>query len=422
MIKPIRQIGVFLLFCSYVFPTYGQQEGNYVRGMFDELADLEWIRSMDGTVNDLHPIEVSLGYDGSAYKGKLTILDDNSAFDLIGEMDGDRLVLQEIDSEGLHTGYLIGALEDDRFTGQWWSTDMSRSADLRLMESDLVILKIFKPRMLKLEGMAGEERFDCILMAETTGVISGTWQRENECIRMIGQCEDLLCTSLELVASEGEMSGTHVFLSMENDKTFRVDVDNVGIPQYGKVEIVDDVKLHRRAKSDYSTIIDFTYPEIDDGNFNTWIEGRFSDWFDATLSYFAQEDGAGPESRWSQSASGWMDVFLYTDHLVSGLITYYNPERKNYDREYFIYSTDEARELTLEELSKKDRNLLTELQNKIHIDGVSSNEFIYPVLTRSGFFVCTEFDAVEGDYSAMVSYDAVEKAVKRKAFFTKLEE
>ncbi len=390
--------------------------------MFDESAEIEWIRTLEGTVNDLHPIKVALGFDGSNYKGKLTILDDNTSFDLIGAMDRKRLVLQEIDKNGLHTGYLIGTLEDDRFTGQWWSNDMSRSTDIRLMESGLVILKNFEPLMLKLKGMAGEELFDCILMVETTDVISGTWQREKECVRMIGQCDDMLCTQIELVVSEGELSGARVFLTMENDKTFHVDIENGSASQYGTIEIVDEVILHRRAQADDTFIIDFTYPEIVEGDFNAWIDEKFLDWFNATLSIFGQNDSKGPEGRWSQTASGWLDLFLYTDDLVSGLITYYNPERKNYDREYFIYSIDEARELKLTELSKKDRNLLAELQGRIDIEGINSNEFKYPVLTRSGFFICTEFDAVEGDYSTMVSYEAVEKAVKRKSFFTKLEE
>jgi len=390
--------------------------------MFDASAEIMWIRTLEGSVNDLHPIEVSLGYDGKIYNGKLKILDDTTSFDLTGRMEGNRLVLHEIDKQGLHTGYLIGALEDDRFTGQWWSRDMSRSNDIRLIESGLVVLKTFKPVMRILEGTAGNEPFDCILMVEATGTISGTWQRENECVRLLGHCEDMLCAKMELVVSEGELTGTRILLIEDNDKTFKVDIKNALAPQYGEVRVVKEVNLHLQAKSNYSFIIDFTYPEIEDGGFSTWINAKFVDWYDTTLNAFSEDQLTGPEGRWSQTASGWLDVFLYTDHLISGLITYYNPERHNYTREYFIYSTDDARELKLADLSKKNTNLMAELQNEIHIDGVDSNAFKYPVLTKSGFFVCTVFDAVEGDYSTMVSYDAVEKVVKRKGFFTKLEE
>jgi hypothetical protein len=390
--------------------------------MFDDSAAVLWVRNLEGTVNDLHPIKVSLGFDGTAYKGILTVLDAQASFDLSGAMEDDVLVLQEIDSKGLHTGYLIGALEDDRFTAQWWSTDMSRSTSLRLMESGLILLKDFNPHMAVLEGMAGVEVFDCILIVESTGVISGTWQRKNECVRLLGHCEDQLCNKIVLVVAEGELSGTHILLENENAEAYRVSIENESTPQHGTARVLDVISLRRHAQADYSFIIDFTYPDIEEGNFNSWVEAKFLDWYNASLSTLAKIDETGPENRWSLTASGWLDVFLYTDQLISGLITYYDPGKKKYEREYFIYSTREARELKLAELGKKDRDLLIELQRNIHVDGIDSNEFKYPVLTKSGFFVCTEFDAIEGDFSAMVSYDSVEKAIKRKTFLAKLED
>jgi hypothetical protein len=421
VIKSVRLIGVSLLFCCCAFITYSQQDDDAVREMFDNSADVEWVRFLEGTVNDMHPIGVSLGFDGTTYKGTLTVADEQLSFHLTGKMDRNMLVLKEIDFNGLHTGYLIGSLEDDRFTGQWWSVDMSRSADIRLMESGLILLKSFEPRMTVLDGAVGEESFECILFVEAVGVVSGTWQRENECVRMMGQCEDPLCTKIVLVVSEGEITGTRVTLANESDNSFQVSIKNDSVQQYGTAHVVEDHLLRRRARADYSFIIDFVYPEITAGDFDDWVEAKYLHWNEVTLSTIKNIDATGPEARWHVTASGWLDVFLYADDLISGLITYYNPERQNYDREYFIYNTAEARSMKFEELGKKDKNLLTELQGNINVEGINSGEFKYPVLTKSGFFVCTEFDAVVGDHSVMVAYDAVEKAIKRRSFFTKIE-
>jgi len=422
VIKSVRQIGVSLLFCCFGFLAHSQQEGDRVREMFDETVKVEWIRNLEGTVNDMHPISVSLGYDGSMYKGTLTILDANSSFDLAGKMDGDVLVLQEIDANGLHTGYIIGTLEDDRFTAQWWSTDMSRSTDIRLIEEGLILLKDFESRMSTLQGKVGMESFDCIMFIESTDAVSGTWQREDECVRIIGHCEDLLCDKIVTIVSEGDLNGTRILLDRESNNTYRISIENGTAPVIGSAQIVDDVVIRRHAQADYSFIIDFTYPDIVDGGFNAWIEGKFLNWYNSTLSAFENIEKSGPEYRWSQTASGWLDIFLFTDQLVSGLITYYDPVSDHYEREHFIYSFQDSRELKLAELSKKDRNLLSELQDNINVEGMNSTEFKYPVLTKSGFFVCTEFDAIDGDHSAMVSYESVGTAVRRKAFFTKLEE
>jgi hypothetical protein len=421
VIKSARQIGVLILFCCCAFVTYGQQDGDAVRNMFDQTADVAWVRHLDGTVNDMHPINMSLGFDGTNYKGTITILNDNATFHLIGKMDRNVLILNEIDENGLHTGFLIGTLEEDRFSGQWWSVDMSRSADIRLMEEGLILLKNFEPRMTILNGAVGEESFDCILIVEAMGVVSATWQRPNECVRLMGQCEDQLCMQLVLLVTEGELAGTYVYISEEADASFKVNINNDSTQIYGSAIAVKDVLLRRHAQSEYSFIIDFIYPEVTQGGFDKWVEAKYLKWNERTLNIINQIDASGPDTRWSVTASAWLDVFLYSDDLISGLITYYNPETKNYDREHFIYDLEEAREIQFSELGKKEGNLLGMLQSNIDVDGVNSNEFKFPVITKSGFFVCTNFDAVRGDQSAMVTYSAVAKAVKRKSFFTKLE-
>ncbi len=422
MIRNIKQINFILLFCCSALVTYCQQKDNSVRDMFDEPANIVWVRNMDGNVNDLHPIRVSLGFDGNMYKGKLTILGENITFDLTGTMDRERLVLHEIDSQGLHTGYLIGILEDDRFTAQWWSTDMSRSADIRLMDKGLILLKEFKPQMAILEGLVASESFHCILLIESRGDISGTWQRQNECVRFIGQCDDALCNQISLVVSEGELSGTRFHFNREKDDAYKVNIEFNSGSQFGEVRIVHDVPVLHRAQTDYNFIIDFTYPDIVEGGFNIWIKDKFNSWFVDALEEVSKSSKIGPDNRWSMTATAWIDVFLSTDQLVSGLLTMYNPKKRIYDRQPFIYSIGESRELGLDELSKKDRDILSELQLNIHVDGIDPGEFKYPVLTKSGFFVCTKFDAIEGDHSTMVSYSAIEKVIKRKSFFTKLTE
>ena len=79
-------------FCCSVFLTFGQHKSDVVHGMFDESADLQWVRHMEGTINDAHPITVSLGFDGMNYKGKLVFGYDSTSFDLIGVMAGARLI------------------------------------------------------------------------------------------------------------------------------------------------------------------------------------------------------------------------------------------------------------------------------------------------------------------------------------------
>ena len=398
--------------------SIGQSADQYVREMFQDNADVLWVRSLSGAVNDLHPIKLTIGTDGANYRGLIQMDGFDQDLEIMGSPDGDYLALQEIDQYGHVTGYIKGILEHDRFTGQWWSSDVSRSADVRLLDDGLVFLKQFKPQLLLADGMAGDEALDWALYIESPYVVSGTWQRAGECVRMIGECRDFLCDQIEMVVSEGELKGSLVELR-RNGSSYQVKTSVDGRPISGVATIRTEYPVHKSFLTSYELLVDYTCPVIRDGGFDLWIKDVLDDWMAGVVESSSDSIARNYNTRWLVSASAWVDIYLVEDELVSGLMTMYNVASSSYDRKAFTYSLAEGREFSIEEIARKGVDLLGDLQGRIETTRAQT-DYRYPVLTESGFVMCTDFDPITGDATVCVPYDDVADSLRKRSMFNKL--
>ena len=241
---------------------------------------------------------------------------------------------------------------------------MTRSADISLMEEGLVLIERFEPRFIALEGAAGNESIDCFLSMESPQVISGTWQRDIECVRLLGECGDFLCTDMELVVTEGELKGHTLSLSKKG-KTYSVRVNGADQPMNGTVTVVRDVPLEVRSNANYRYLIDMAYPKIERGDFEKWLSGKLNNWYENIISVVSTDPEVGASNRWKFSASAWVDIYLFEDDLLSGVITMFDAAGNGYKREAFIYDLRNASEIPLYEFDKLRGGLLRKLQSNI---------------------------------------------------------
>lgn len=392
-----------------------------VRRLFAFKANIEWVRSLEGAVNNIHPMQLHLGYDGSAYRGLVTYEGIEAPFELQGTRRGDVLTMQELDSEGNVTGVIKGHLERDRFNGAWWSDDMTRSADVSLMDRGLILLERFEPRFMIIEGNAGDQRIDFALSMESPLVISGTWQRSKECVRVLGECDDFLCDNIRLIVLEGEMSGAVISMS-EAGKKYSVKIHGGHQPLNGSAEVTYRTPLKINSAGGYHFLTDMAYPEIRQGNFESWIGSRMDTWYNQTISNVADREEHFPSNRWSLSASGWIDIYLYEDDLLSGMLTYFDTDKESYAREAFIYDLRDGREVELSELDKRGGTLLKQLQSHVRSETRNAEDFVHVMLCESGFVLSTDFDSVEGDEAACVPFDKVEDILRKRSTLAKLED
>ncbi len=403
-------LSLFIGLCS------AQDQEAAVREMFDDPGTVTSVRHFKGEFNSVHPFEIWIGNDGRSYRGMMHMNSGELQFDLIGGIENDKLVLQEIDDRGQITGYLRGELLRDRYLGRWWSSDLGRSAEFRLLEDGLILLEEFEPRMVQYEGLVGEQKVELCLWYEAPELVSGVVVTDTLCTRVFGGCKNEFCREVTLEVTSGPYDNVSLTATSSEHKMKLVARDAEGA-KTGVMEVVNEFAIHRGGELDFVFIADYSYPLITDGGFADWIEARMAEWY-AQYQNRSSKAEATVDARWIDFASAWVDVFMIEDGMVSGLITSTDPGSGLYHREAFTYDLDENRIIEIEELTRKDVDLEEFLQGKLEV--TNAEEYLYPVLTGPGFVMCTGFDAIRGDSLHLVPYVAVEEVLRKRSMFTKL--
>ena len=412
VMKAVLGLGFFL--SSYM--SFGQVTAESMRTMFSEPGSVQWVRHMTGDYNAVHPVDFWLATDGTTYRGVMDFEADELTFEFEGSIDNGKLVLQEIDEKGLITGYVNGILRDDRFSGRWWSADLSRSAELRLLDDGLVLLEKFEPSLTVYHGNAGKRQFELFIWFEAPDVLSGIIMTDSTCTRVFGVCADEFCREITLEITSGPFE--RATLKSKGSGKYDVLASGDFGSQSGTCTEVQHYDIHRGGALDYSFIADYSYPIIDKGYFDQWISDKLKTWYSAYQTLSDTRVQSGPSTRWMDFASAWVDIFMIRDGLISGLITATEPGTDDYLREAFVYDVDKGRLIGYDEMTKKEVDLVGALRNEISGDDTAG--YHYPVVTSGGFAFCTEFDVVQGDSIQLVPFSAIQHQLRMRSTFTKL--
>lgn len=162
-----------LLYPSHSWCQTAETVQDEVRLRFETPDAIQWIHTFNGLWQNLHPLEIVLGFDGKEYRGRLHLETGDIWFDLYGYPQDGRAMIQEIDETGRTSGYLIVDISEGRMTGNWWSTDFSRSAALSLRSEEVVELRRFEPTLMTMTGTLDEGLINLIIQREESDLLSG---------------------------------------------------------------------------------------------------------------------------------------------------------------------------------------------------------------------------------------------------------
>ena len=414
--KFARCLTLSIVFLAAVHMCIGQDYSSFVRNMFEDADRVESVRHLSGTINGVHDVDLWLGSMGGSYRGVMSMNNDSLLFELIGNVEGENIVLQEVDSRGQVTGYVRGELGLDRFEGRWWSADVSRSAELRLREKGLILLEKFEPSLVMYDGNFGSEEFSMWLWYEAQDLVSGIVFTDSLCTRVFGTCKDEFCREVNVEITVGSFDNAQ--MTRRAKKEWDVVMRDMNGARRGTMTETYRYDIYRGGKVNYTFLADYSYPLIEEGQFTPWIQQKMEQWY----ASYQRDDSialkADDAARWSDFASAWVDIFLMEDDLISGIITQTVPGSQTYTRVPFVFDTGAGREVEMTELVKRDEDLIGALRATLTAgDPVA---YQYPVLTENGFALCTDFDAVAGDSIQIVPYEMVNPVLRKKAVFTKL--
>jgi hypothetical protein len=127
----------FILFCSFQAGTQQVASSTTVReevkSMFDKKVKNVWVVLSSGKLDGVHIVDMAFGTDGKTYRGFYYLRSSGERFELEGEESDGIYTFIETNKRGKTTGFLIGAFDGQKFTGEWIPVDKSRKIPFETM-------------------------------------------------------------------------------------------------------------------------------------------------------------------------------------------------------------------------------------------------------------------------------------------------
>ncbi len=434
----LKSLLLFLIFClATSFKGYGQHTNATdagVKSRFNTPQSVQWVHTFKGMWENFHPIEIVLGFDGGIYHGTLHLETGNELFDLHGYHQDGKAMIQEIDQTGRTSGYLVVEIADGLMTGQWWSSDFSRSASISLRDEAVIALRTFDPELLVLTGSIAKHIVNLTIQREESNLLSGFCTIENDetLYRLTGECEDVICDKMRfnIKPPDGEMQVLRC--TRQRGTMFNVQLtDSSNETQEGSATILNRYPMKRIHYAGYVGNVDCIYPVLSEPAFDTWLNVQIVTWNTMVRRHLDALEKSpitpGPDVRWSIQASAWIDFTLLTSEKISGVMTMYDPIKGVYNRTAFTFDVKSGKPLSMEENGRradftntlqKDAAEATsgDSDNPDFMAWLQTQDFRHIALSMDGFVLFTDFDPVFGDTWATLKYTDYTESLKRNAF------
>lgn len=405
-----------------------------IKQRFEDPQDVQWSHTFNGYWQNLHPIEILLAFDGTAYHGSMRLETGDQQFDLQGYQQDGRAMIQEIDETGRTSGYLVVDIVEGRMTGQWWSVDFSRSASLSLRSEEVVELRRFEPTLMAISGTLDQNTINLMIQREESDLLSGfcALGSDETYYKLTGHCEDATCDrmSITLMSPASETQQVQCFVQRSNAIRLQLYQEGGAILE-GIASLKGKYPMQRLHHATYVGHVDCLYPNLSVPAFDTWLQGQMEGWYADTRKHLDSLHTVygtpGPQERWSMQASAWVDFTLINEDIISGLITSFNPEQGRYQRMAFVFEVRSGKLMPLRDIGRKahfEEDLCADATELKQITGddpalvawLEGLRFKYITLSPEGFVLFTDFDPGFGEQWIFLPFTDYAHELKRNAF------
>lgn len=397
-----------------------------------DTSTMIWERSWKGQFDLYHPISLTLAFDGQALKGTYAFQENGPYFLLEGTINKGEWVLLEIDTEGRVSGSLVLYPQGKNLSGQWWTVDFSRNAPVWLKPAEIILIKEFTPACVYYSGISGEgNACDFMLQKESPGQCSGYFFRP-EMLRVVkayGECADPICDRLAFTSETDEIWSAELITSAKGKP--RLVVRNAGEDQIYILTEHFRAPLEVRHRASYTGTVDAVFPSGIDQGLDRWVRKEAGSWIERSWNILDHEgiSEISVQSRYVHALSLWTDIGLVKAGVISGLISFLDPDTGIYRRKSFTYNINASHWLPEEEIFRDSedvdelfREVVHTVRRVAHSDKLTEEynnwvetvEFKHQFFRIDGLVRTTDFHPMFGDLEAVVSYMQLKSGIRYK--------
>ncbi|HLP95427.1 MAG TPA: hypothetical protein VK168_15395 [Saprospiraceae bacterium] len=402
--------------------------------LFDKPAEIKWVKTFKGRLDDASVIDLTLGFDGRNCRGYLTYAKSRIRFQLSGTLDTSGFLLQERDMSRNITGQLKGTLQNRRLEADWTNADNSLGSKLEAEEvapGQTVSLNCsdnkWSSRYITRYNGA---RCDMVLVRSHNGALDGfLWvESDGRTYKLKGDMKHTGSFEMEVLAAGDRLAAllSGKIIPGQNAEVFWV---GSGEKRTFKFTLKDHFLLGCYEYADYATSYDVLYPRTPCPSCNTRLDEQVNQWIERCQTTFNEKKiSLAPASRARQRASAWPEIASWTDQVFTGYLTFSDTWNAQPQGISFNYDLRTNKELTLDDLFNKGFNAqkyLSDWANREmpklpgfatdpkYREWLSKEGFPLFTLRREGLEISTLFHPEYGRQTLLIPYSGLKTYFKK---------
>jgi hypothetical protein len=403
--------------------------------LFEEPASLQWIRSLKGRMDDVAPIDITLGYDGHNCRGYLTYLKSRNRFRLIGTLEEDQLQLEEHDPVNALTGMLQGTLSDRKLSATWSNSDNTVGSRVEAEEplpGQTINIGCSENKWVnRYITRYNGGRADMVLIRMHNGALDGfLWvEADAKTYVLKGEMKPDGSYEIEAILPNGKVAAIlqGSFKTMLNTECAWV---GSGEKRSFSFAIKDKLQLGCFDYADYRSSYDAIYPRSTCVACNNWLDQQVSSWVTQCKSAIASlKTPLSPATRNSYRASCWTDIACWTENILTGYLTFSDTKSDFPLGKSFNFDLRAGKEITYNDLFnkgfnakawfdayvKKETPKLPAFANDANYRAwIDKNGFPLFTLRRDGMELSTLFHPTYGRQHLLVPYGELKPYMKKE--------
>ena len=433
----MRRILVITIFVLTSFQTSYAQDisADELKLLFENPNKVWWVRHYKGLVNDMHDVNVILGFDGEVYHGYATYLRSKTRFQLYGKA-GTQLKLYEIDKSGKVSGILRGSLSPQTLKASWRNYQNTVGVSMRLIKApadDSELTKCGHNKWAK--------NYIGSYMSKPTRLLLQHYA-EGEYKGLFYIAHENKTYQLEGTQKSGEDRVYLHLINEKNQKKGRLDCRDMGAIRVDCTLRNDEGIFSSQLTSkqtvntqgiellDYRIVMDVTYPNISgQDNFNAIVYQQYDKWLKKNRTQTVKEKRKtkeNPDNRAAMRAHGWYDIEYLSSKYVSLRLNYVD-NWSDYEEIVWTYDLENQKTIQPEDLFLVDSgyaefirdyiiNMLKkqpDYKDEDYSKWVEKENFEFFSLRHEGINFSTKYNPIYGARDVTVPYYKLKPYLKK---------
>lgn len=395
-----------------------------------------------GYFDDLLYADMYLAFDSVDWVGEISFPDQDMFFDLEGLESKGKILFNEYDREGRHTGFWIIEKDMNRYLASWQNPERSMEFQTLLFDEfwNPDYRKDFHKKLSLYKGFLKGRPLQFEISRQHARAIKMEWFDlvDLSIEEASWECQDNFCSKFSIASSailkkEDLQSISGEEMQDELIWNFRKTSGESELATFVQ-EDVRYTQLKTEVSPEQWIIIE--YPVLSRKNAKRLIESFTNDILTVLRTEFKEvnQEEETFDNRWKNFAHAWFEVHYWDENYLSGkwvIQRNWTEELWSVPINYSIvdnesisllkqFKSDFDIEFFLDHFAQNGIKYLPEYRDLLVRNKLQKADFKHLNFCKEGLLLSSDFDTIFGSFQLMVPYDEIDQYLRKRSTLKKL--